>query len=137
MGESIKFSFRCFAVFAAVGFIAFFVWIVVIADRGQGTPWWTVIIAPIPFGDKVGHFCLVSTLSFLCNLAFRAKRPDFLPRFVTLVTLILLTVLTLEELSQAFIIGRHLDFYDWLADLAGLTFGQFCATKIQRDSSKI
>ena len=136
MGSSIKFSFRTFAVYAAIGFIAFFVWIVVTADRGQGTPWWNVIIDPIPFGDKVGHFCLVSTLSFLCNLAFSAKNPSFLPRFITLVTFILLAVLTLEELSQAFVASRHLDFYDWLADLAGLTFGQFCAAKIHRTRAK-
>ena len=132
MMDSIKSSLRPLSIAAAVGFIAFFVWIVMIADKGEGTPWWSVIIDPIPFGDKVGHFCLVGTLCFLCNLAFPAGKPGFLPRFVTLATFLLFCMLSLEELSQAFIKSRHLDLFDWLADLTGLAVGQFSAMKARR-----
>ncbi|MEO7100611.1 MAG: VanZ family protein [Luteolibacter sp.] len=126
-GCSSKPSLRRPAVLAAVAFIAFFIWIVVIADEGQGTPWWSVIIDHLPYGDKVGHLCLIGTMSFLCNLAFPSRKL----RFVTMTTLVLLIVLSLEELSQGFIKSRHLDFFDWLADLAGLAVGQFCAMKIR------
>ena len=122
---------RQLVVSAALTFIAFFIWIVVIADEGNGTPWWS-FIDRIPYGDKAGHLCLIGTMSFLCNLAFRARRPAFLPVFITATSAVLLVLLTAEELSQAFIKTRHLDLFDWLADLAGLGIGQFCAMKFSR-----
>lgn len=115
---------------AAAGFIVFFIWIVVIADRGNGTPWWS-FIERIPFGDKLGHLGLIGTMSFLCNLAFPSRKIGFPPRCVTLTTLILLVLLSTEELSQGFIKTRHLDLFDWLADLAGLATGQFRAMKVR------
>lgn len=112
--------YRTGAIFAALGFIAFFIWIVTIADAGNPNPWWSVIIGGLPYGDKVGHLCLVSILTFLCNIAFPSRKW----RIITLTTLVLLVILTLEELSQGFIRSRTLDFFDWLADLAGLAIGQ-------------
>jgi hypothetical protein len=125
-----RFTFRSWAAFAAASFIVFFIWIVVIADRGNGTPWWS-FIERIPYGDKVGHLGLIGMLSFLCNLAFPLRQPGFLPRSITVTTLILFVLLSLEELSQGFIKTRHLDFYDWLADLAGLAIGQVSAMKMR------
>ncbi|MEO5915708.1 MAG: VanZ family protein [Luteolibacter sp.] len=124
MTESVRSIRRPLAVLAATGFIVFFIWIVAIADRGNGTPWWSVIIDRLPYGDKVGHLGLIGTMSFLCNLAFPSRK---LAGFITIATLVLLIALSLEELSQGFVKTRHLDFYDWLADLAGLAIGQFCA----------
>lgn len=125
MGRFMGNFYRTGAVVAALGFIAFFIWIVTIADAGNGTPWWSGIISRIPYGDKVGHLCLVSLLSFLCHLAFPSRKRSG----VTLTTLMLLTILTLEELSQGWISTRTLDVFDWLADLAGLVVGQFCGTR--------
>lgn len=125
MTRSTNNTHRIGAVAAAFAFISFFVWIVIIADTGNGTPWWSVIIDHLPYGDKVGHLCLVSMLSFLCNLAFPSRRWSI----ITLTTLVLLTVLTLEESSQGLIRSRTLDFFDWLADVAGLAIGQFCALR--------
>jgi hypothetical protein len=119
---------RPLAVTAACGFIGFFIWIIVIADKADGVPWWS-FIDQIPFGDKVGHFGLVGTLSLLCNLAFTRWNPAQ-PRFITPTTWVLFFLLTLEELSQGFMPHRHLDGFDWLADLAGLAFGQMLAMKI-------
>jgi hypothetical protein len=121
---------RPVAVIAACGFIGFFVWIIIIADKADGVPWWS-FIGKIPFGDKVGHFGLVSTLSLLCNLAF-TRRHSERRRFITRTTWVLLVLLSLEELSQGFIPHRQLDFFDWLADLAGLAVGQYLAMKIRR-----
>lgn len=134
MSDSARKMHRLPAILAAVAFIIFFVWIVVIADRGNGTPWWS-FIGKIPYGDKVGHLGLIGTMSFLCNLAFPSRRPDFLKRFVTVTTLVLLVPLSLEELSQGFIATRTLDFYDWLADLTGLGIGQFSAVRVRRQLS--
>jgi len=123
---SVRFCYRALAVSAAVSFLVFFIWIVTIADKGGGTPWWS-FIDRIPAGDKVGHFCLIGTMSFLCNLAFPSRKL----RLVTMTTLVLLLALTLEELSQGFIKTRHLDLFDWLADLAGLAAGQLGAAKLR------
>lgn len=131
MTQTIRSIFRSLATLAAAGFVIFFIWIVVIADRGNGTPWWSFIIDRIPCGDKVGHLGLIGMMSFLCNLAFPSRKSGFLPRFITLTTLILLVLLSMEELSQRFIKTRHLDFYDWLADLSGLALGQFIAMRMR------
>ncbi|MES2659236.1 MAG: VanZ family protein [Verrucomicrobiota bacterium] len=134
MTQSVRSILRPLSILAATGFIIFFIWIVTIANSGNGTPWWS-FIHQVPYGDKIGHPGLIGILSFLCNLAFPSKKAGFLPRFVTLTTLILFVLLSLEELSQAFIKTRHLDFYDWLADLAGLAIGQFGAMWIKLKSS--
>lgn len=126
MNRFIRSSLRPLAILTAVGFIIFFIWIVGIANSGNGALWWS-FIDRIPFGDKVGHLGLIGTMSFLCNLAFPSRRAGFPVRWVTLTTFILFVLLSLEELSQAFIKTRHLDLFDWVADLAGLAIGQFCA----------
>ncbi|MEI7909560.1 MAG: VanZ family protein [Verrucomicrobiota bacterium] len=116
---------------AALAFITFFIMLVCIADRGEGDQWWA-FIGSIPYGDKFGHLGLTSTLALLCNLAIPPRPGTRLTRIFTLVTLVLLVVLSLEELSQAFIPARTCDFFDWLADLAGLSLGQFTASILRR-----
>lgn len=124
---------RTIAVIVASGFISFFVWIVVVADSAGGVPWWS-FIDRVPFGDKLGHFGLVGTLSLLCNLAFTRWKAGRKGNFITRTTWILFLILTIEELSQAFIPHRHLDVFDWLADLAGLAMGQMAARALSLKS---
>lgn len=120
---------RTLTILAALAFIAFFITIIVIADRGEGDRWWA-FIHEIPFGDKLGHLVLIGTLGLLCNLALPSRRVSFLRVFVTWTTLVLFTLLSLEELAQALLPNRTCDFFDWLADIAGLTIGQFLAAKL-------
>lgn len=112
---------------AALAFGLFIIAAVIIANRGEGSSWWP-FLHHIPYGDKLGHIGLFGTLSFLCNLAFPAFRLRFLPHFITATTFVLLTLVSLEELTQAFIPSRSCDLIDWLADLIGLALGQFVAT---------
>jgi VanZ family protein len=121
--------------FAALAFIGFLIAVVVIADRGKGNEWWP-FIQDIPMGDKLGHVGLFGTLAFLCNLAFPDRRPSPLPRFITRTTLVLLTVISAEEIAQAFIPFRSFDLIDWLADLIGLATGQTLALGILKTSAK-
>lgn len=113
----------------AFAFIGFFLIIIRIANRGEGDQWWS-FIHHIPYGDKVGHLGLVGTLCFLCNLALPDWKWHRLPRWITPTTLILLLLLTGEEIAQAYQPHRTCDLYDWLADLAGLATGQWLAGKI-------
>lgn len=122
---------RTLAMLSAAGFVVFFIWIVVIADKADGVPWWSFILG-FPHGDKVGHLGLIGTLSLLCNLAFPTSEAKRFPFILTRTSLVLLVLLTLEELSQAFIPSRNPDFLDWLADLAGLLLGQYAAAKLIR-----
>ncbi|MGL4398846.1 MAG: VanZ family protein [Luteolibacter sp.] len=117
------------ATIAAAGFIGFFIWIIVIADKGEGVRWWSFIDS-IPGGDKAGHFALVGILSFLCNLAFTRWTVRRVWS-VTPVTWGLFVLIALEEFSQGFIPHRHLEFLDLLADLAGLAAGQMLAMRCQ------
>jgi VanZ family protein len=99
-----------------------------IAAKAQFWPF----LDKVPYGDKFGHVILFGTLCFLCNLAFPNLRLRFLPRFVTATTFVLLILISLEEISQAFIPSRTCDINDWLADLLGLAIGQTAAVMIRR-----
>jgi polysaccharide biosynthesis protein VpsQ len=112
-------------------FILFMLVIVTIANRGEGDRWWSFIHG-IPYGDKLGHVGLMFALCLLCNLAFAPCRFRFLPSFITRVTFVLFALVTLEELSQAFISTRSCDPLDWLADLVGLSLGQIAASAIRK-----
>ena len=113
----------------AVLFALFIVTITHVADSGAGDRWWG-FVNDVPYGDKAGHLVLMGTLSFLCNLAFPPRRSDGYRRFVTTTTLVLLVLITGEEIAQAFKPRRTCDFVDWLADLAGLGLGQTAAMRI-------
>ncbi len=111
---------------AAFGFIAFLIILVSIANSGEESRWWP-FLDHVPYGDKLGHFGLFGTLCFLCNLAFPSRKFGRAPFLITLTSLVLLTIITLEELSQLFIPSRHFDTIDLLADYIGLTMGQVLA----------
>ena len=111
---------------AALGFIAFLIAVVLIANRGEGGQWWP-FLEHIPYGDKLGHIGLFGTLSFLCDLAFPGRRFGRRRLFITTTTIVLPTIISLEELSQLFIPFRNFDILDWLADLIGLAAGQTAA----------
>lgn len=111
---------------SALGFIAFLVFVAIIAVRGEGGKWWP-FLDHIPFGDKFGHFFLFGTLGFLCNLAFPNRMPSRLPAGTTKTTLALLAIVSLDELSQAFFPSRTADPIDWISGLAGIAIGQIAA----------
>lgn len=70
--------------------------------------------------DKVGHFLFYALLTTLG--ARRSSIPNTRAGTVTLLTWALVYVAygALDEYLQQFV-GRDTDFYDWLADLAGVT----------------
>ena len=116
---------------AAIAFVVFFLAVIVIADRGDGDRWWAFLLR-IPGGDKLGHVGLVGVLCLLCNLAIPWRQHVRLPAAMTWTTAVLLTLLTLEEIAQAFLPHRTCDFGDWLADLIGLALGQWLALTARR-----
>ncbi len=98
--------------------------IVVLANVGQ-TQYLFTSLGSLPFGDKIGHFCLMGMLSLLVNLALRAKIFQFWKLNYLLGSLIVLAVVTAEEFSQIFIRGRTFDASDLIFDYAGIfIFGE-------------
>ena len=54
----------------AVIYIFILAGIVILADL-RGTSYFA-FVGLLPFGDKIGHFCLIGMFSFVVNLAWRA-----------------------------------------------------------------
>ena len=118
---------------AAFSFGLFVIAVVISANLGYGESFWPFIYNT-RHADKLGHIGLFGTLGFLCNLAFPSRRFGYSPFLVTTTTLVLLALISLEEISQAFIPARSCDLYDWLADLIGLAIGQLAAIALKSRS---
>ena len=82
------------------------------------------IIDQAPWGDKLSHFLLVGLLTLLVNLSFRNRRISIGSRAWLLGSVLVMIVITLEELSQSLIPSRELDAMDLLANYLGvIVFG--------------
>ncbi len=98
--------------------------IIVLADL-RGTQYLLNFVGNIPFGDKIGHFCLMGTFSLLVNLTFAVKTVRFWKFDLPFGSLIVAVVVTAEEFSQIFISGRTFDSGDLAFDFAGIfIFGE-------------
>jgi len=70
--------------------------------------------------DKVLHFLAFAGLSFLMSLGIGGRRPTW--RTFALVVSIAMIYAGFDEFSQLFV-GRHCDFWDWVADCVGTGIG--------------
>ncbi|WP_375185551.1 VanZ family protein [Pseudoalteromonas sp.] len=111
--------FQRILVLIAIGFFGFIGWVIYLANTGQKSVFFE-LVAAIPYGDKLGHFCLFGLLTLFTNLAFKFKTMNVAGRPIYLAVLIVSTFVILEELSQYFVESRTLDFADLIADFAGI-----------------
>lgn len=103
----------------ATAFFIFTLWILYLANTG-GSSIFFDFVRSIPYGDKLGHFCLFGTLTFgvVIGSKFRCFR---LGRLKIYYAAILVSVFVVgEELSQAFIPSRTFDLMDLTADTLGI-----------------
>jgi len=108
----------------AVIYIFILAGIVVLADVRE-TQFLFEFIGRLPYGDKIGHFCLMGMFSLVVNLALDARTVRVWKLNYLLGSLIVLAIVTAEEFSQIFVRGRSFDAGDLLADAAGiLLFGE-------------
>jgi VanZ family protein len=118
-----------------LAFCGLLVAIVVAANR-DALPRWLRVIYYLPAGDKVGHFFLMGLLALGLNAVLQLATVPIFSRHVLLGSLIVLVVVTLEELSQYFITTRTLSLADLLADYAGIwTFGQLSKRLFRRSDA--
>ena len=119
--------FQRILVLIAIGFFGFIGWVIYLANTGQKSVFFELVEA-IPYGDKLGHFCLFGLLTLFINLAFKFITLNIAGRPIYLAVLIVSTFVILEELSQYFVESRTLDFVDLIADFVGIAvFGAFSA----------
>ncbi|WP_404340043.1 VanZ family protein [Pseudoalteromonas mariniglutinosa] len=110
----------------AIGYFIFIGWVIYLVNTGQKSVFFE-LVAVIPYGDKVGHFCLFGFLSLFLNLAFKFKTWAVASLKLYWGALIVLTFVTFEELSQYLIVTRRFDFADYISALLGIgVFSWLC-----------
>ena len=87
----------------------------------------------LPFGtfrlfDKVAHLAEFTGLGLFLSIAFRGSLPKRRRRHtMILVIAIGLLIGVSDELFQSTVPGRAVDFFDWVADAAGILVGSVVA----------
>jgi hypothetical protein len=85
------------------------------------TPFFFIeFIRHIPCGDKIGHFCLIGSMSFLLNLALKIRKVNIANINLLLGSLIMFITVSLEEMTQLFIASRTFDLVDLFFNYLGI-----------------
>lgn len=105
----------------AISFFSFILWVIYLANTGQNSVFFR-FIASIPYGDKLGHFCLFGGLTLVANFAFKLKTRKVASFEIFLGSLLVFCFVVIEEFSQYFIPNRNFDFIDLSADFIGIAF---------------
>ena len=101
---------------AFLGLICFIIWS---ANTQQKFAFLQFGVA-FPYADKLAHFLLIGSATFLLNLSLRNRTGLWIGRKWLLGSVIIFVLITLEEFSQRFIPGRSFDLLDATANYAGI-----------------
>ncbi|WP_194868226.1 VanZ family protein [Pseudoalteromonas sp. PPB1] len=110
--------------FVAMSFFVFIVWVIYLANTGQDSIFFD-LVRSIPNGDKLGHVSLCGILTALFIVCCKFRSFAFGNAHVYYGVAIVLTLVCLEELSQAFISTRTFDLFDMVANIVGISSGAF------------
>ncbi|MCL1065562.1 VanZ family protein [Shewanella olleyana] len=128
------------SILSCISFLAFIVWIIFQANSGGNNIFFDLVRA-IPYGDKLGHFCLFGSLTAISLLASKCAfftlnydpsnpiNPRKPIRIYYAVGIISIFVL-LEEISQGFIATRTFDISDLIADVLGISLFSYITIKL-------
>jgi VanZ family protein len=105
----------------AVVFFCFIIWVIYLANTGQNSVFFQ-LVASIPYGDKLGHFCLFGLLTLATNFAFKLKSFNMSSMQIFSGTILVFIFVVIEEFSQYFIPSRTFDLIDLSADFIGIVF---------------
>lgn len=114
-------------------FTLFLLTIILLADLGF-LRFVLFLVSRVPYLDKILHFLLIGTLTFLVSSALVEALPSLNPKWVLLsAVFILAVVFTLEEISQGPIRGRDASWADLAANYAGiLVFGGLAWLRVRK-----
>ena len=91
----------------------------------------------IPHGDKFCHFFLIGTLALLVKM-YILKGNVYIGRLrLSSGTLLVSAFMTLEELSQLFLVNRSFSLMDLMANYAGIFLIGFIAPNLMRQTGKL
>ena len=108
-------------------FIVLLILIVIAANMDLGPSFFSFVYL-LPGGDKAGHFILMGLLSFLINSVMCASRLQVFSFDLLKGSLIVMAIVTIEELSQIFLQYRGFSIFDLFFDYTGIIiFGRFAA----------
>jgi len=113
-----NFTYRL-AAFAATAFFCFILWIIYLANTGGSSPFFD-FVRSLPYGDKLGHFGLFGSLTFIVIIATRFKSFSIGPLSIYYGLAAVWLFIVIEEISQAFIATRTFDLVDLSADALGV-----------------
>lgn len=105
--------------------------IVVLADLGE-TETGRLIdrVRAVPHGDHAAHLLLMGSLALVVSLAIGPRRVT--PLAIPLGCAIVMTLVTLEELSQLFLARRTFDLLDLAADAIGVAIASAIVVGVER-----
>ena len=115
-------------------FAAFIIGVIALANTGQLGPYFGWV-NKIPAGDKLGHLILMGTLCLLVNLALSCRSARLGGWSLPLGTLVISTLVLLEEFSQIFIPTRSFDLVDLAADALGISLATLAALRLHKRRS--
>ncbi len=100
-------------------FFIFILWVICLANTGINSVFFD-FIKTIPFGDKIGHFILFGTLTFLCIILLKFRSFQFFRIKIYHRVLFVTVFVLIEELSQNYISTHTFDLIDLSADFLGI-----------------
>lgn len=80
-----------------------------------------LLIGKVPGGDQTGHFCLMGFFGFMACWLFGGRFLRLCKLKIPWGSLVVITLVTIEEFSQIFIANRSFDLADLAADFGGIT----------------
>lgn len=107
-------------------FIVLIILIIIVANLGLG-PSFFPFIYQIPGGDKIGHFFLMGILSFLVNSVLKTRKIRIFSINFLLGILIVMAIVTIEEVSQIFLDYRAFSIIDLVFDYFGIVLFGYLA----------
>jgi len=108
-------------------FLYIFLILLIIAFANQGDYLHILksLVSKIPYGDKWGHFLLMGLLAFFVNILLNCDKFKVFKLSFLKGSVIVLVIITLEEVSQIWIDTRSFDWVDLAFDYLGIfVFGQ-------------
>ena len=97
--------------------------LIIFANSGQATAY-IQLMMQVPFGDKIMHLTMLGSLSFLINKALNNRSINWQKSPFLLGSCCLAAVMTLEEISQIWIVSRNFEWLDLACNYTGIYLGQ-------------
>ncbi len=122
---------RFFLVIFGILFLIFFIYIIYSANQGN-IPFFIRQLYMFPGGDKIGHFILLGIFSFFANQLLYPRHLLVFGKSFFIGSLIVMILISVEEVSQIFISNRAFDLIDLSFSYLGIIAGDICVRYLKR-----